>query len=449
MDKPTADRMASDRVRQRIIRFNPRLKDAISEAKVRPRILLLQGPVGPFFKTLQAHLEQNGYDVWRVCFNAGDRFYSSKKGRINFHGDIHEWRNWFHDFASTAGFDRVILFGAEREIHRVARNAAQRLGIDVLSLEEGYIRPGYITVEQGGNNSASPLAGRLPPPEMRYHDQPDFPAEDFKGFRPMCLHGFVYYSFRTFFTFGKRRELFHRPLSALPEIFYWLRNAGRRIHRHPHNTKTVEWLVKRCHKNYYLVPFQVDADAQMQDAALGWNRLRLISATLKSFAQNAPQESRLVFKVHPLERGHANHHALIDEMARAYGISDRVDILDHGSMGLLAHHAAGMITITSTSGLSAIHHGTPLLVLGEALYAHPELAVCAHGKPDFDAFWSCRHVADPTLRRAYLNWIMHEALAVGDYYARPGIHTACHSVLGRLKEHKSAVIDMAEARSAG
>src|SRR3546814_4538429 len=45
----------------------------------RPRVLLLQGPVGPFFRHLQQHLEDSGFDAWRICFNAGDRFFASRK----------------------------------------------------------------------------------------------------------------------------------------------------------------------------------------------------------------------------------------------------------------------------------------------------------------------------------------------------------------------------------
>src|SRR3546814_10307214 len=33
----------------------------------RPRVLLLQGPVGPFFRHLQQHLEDSGFDAWRIC----------------------------------------------------------------------------------------------------------------------------------------------------------------------------------------------------------------------------------------------------------------------------------------------------------------------------------------------------------------------------------------------
>lgn len=182
---------------------------------------------------------------------------------------------------------------------------------------------------------------------------------------------------------------------------------------------------------------------------MGWSQFDLISRTLKSFAKRAPSEKRLVFKVHPLARGHSNYKDLIRETAKAYGISDRVDVLDTGSLGLLTRHSAGMVTINSTSGFSAIYHGIPLLVVGDALYAHPELATCGHGKPDFDSFWAGGAVADFETRRAYLGWVKQRALMVGDFYAARGIREACRNVCLKLQEKRTAEKIEFKIRNAG
>jgi capsular polysaccharide export protein len=443
-----SDRVSGGHTKKRILRFDPRANAVLPGKSSRERVILLQGPVGPFFKHLQTSLEEHGYDVWRICFNAGDRFFSNKNGRINFYGSSGDWKNWFSDFVVAAEVDRIILFGAERDIHRSARTVAAEAGIELTALEEGYIRPGYITVEQDGNNALSPLAGNLPPDALKYYEQAEFSAENFKGFRSMCIYGAVYYAIATFFSYGKQRQLMHRRFAAGPELFYWMRNGWRRLLRQNRNFVKIEHLLEHHDANYYLVPLQVAADTQMQDAALGWNLLRLVSSTLKSFAQHAPAESRLVFKVHPLERGHCGSQPLIFQTARAFGVEDRVDIIDTGSLGLLARHAAGMITINSTSGLSAIFHGIPLLVVGNAFYAHPDLVICGRGEPDFDAFWTSRHVAAPSLRQAYLNWVRHEALMEGDFYAEKGIQAAFQSILTRLQDVASAKMEPIKKRSA-
>ncbi|NKC05266.1 hypothetical protein HED55_25255 [Ochrobactrum haematophilum] len=60
---------------------------------------------------------------------------------------------------------------------------------------------------------------------------------------------------------------------------------------------------------------------------------------LDSFAATAPNGLRLVFKIHPLERGHDNDRHRIDEQASRLGIRDRVDIVDVGSIGYLTRHS--------------------------------------------------------------------------------------------------------------
>src|SRR3546814_13621049 len=68
----------------------------------RPRVLLLQGPVGPFFRHLQQHLADSGFDAWRICFNAGARFFASRNKRVDFSGDIDEWEAWFTVFVASS-----------------------------------------------------------------------------------------------------------------------------------------------------------------------------------------------------------------------------------------------------------------------------------------------------------------------------------------------------------
>lgn len=400
--------------------------------KEKPRVVLLQGPVGPFFRHLQASLEKDGYDAWRVTFNAADRLFAAGQKQITFNGDRQEWATWFASFLVAADPDHIVLFGAEREIHVVARRLAEAAGVDVISLEEGYLRPGYVTVERGANNWLAPVAGKLPPVE--FDEEAVLQQEGgFRGFGAMCAYGVSYYAVRTLFTGLAQRDLFHRRIRPVEETFLWTRNLYRRLVHASTNFASVQRLLEHHDKRYYLVPLQVAADTQLARAALGWTSARLIMETLRSFAHNAPPNTRLVFKIHPLERGHSRDHHLVQQTARLLGIEDRVDVLDAGSLGLLTRHAAGMITINSTSGLSAVHHGVPLLVVGEAFYANDALATCARGRPNFDTFWVGGHVAEERLRRRYLAWIRHTSLKPGDFYAREGIEIACAGVIDVIR----------------
>jgi len=400
-------------------------------------VVLLQGPVGPFFRRLYRFLERRGFEVLRICFDAGDRFFALGTGSYAYGGGRQEWEAWFSDFVARANPDHVVYFGAEREIHRVARAVAESSGINVIALEEGYIRPGFVTVERSANNAASPIAG-LMPPEVFDVIGVDTPGTDFKGFGPMCVHGALYYTIRTFFSGWANRELFHRRFNIIHEAFAWVRNYWRRNMHLRRNFSAIESLLEHHHGQYFIVPLQVAADSQMAQAACGWNSVRLIDAVLSSFAQRTPDTKRLVFKIHPIERGHSADERRIRSSARRLGIAERVDVIDTGSLGLLTRHSAGMITINSTSGLSAIAHGVPLLVVGDALYANERLAVCARGEPDFDAFWQGVPVADALERRRYLAWIRASCLKRGDFYARDGMAPACQGVLEAIQAARPA-----------
>jgi capsular polysaccharide export protein len=151
----------------------------------------LQGPVGPFFKKLQTHLAANGADVWRVCFHAGDAHFSNRENRFHFFGGLTQWRSWIRAELASGQYGCVLLFGSKRPAHVIARQEAAAAGVRVSSLEEGYVRPGYITVEEGGNNAVSPAAGLLPPPEYTPAELGDDPMLE-SGFKTMIRNGGIY-----------------------------------------------------------------------------------------------------------------------------------------------------------------------------------------------------------------------------------------------------------------
>jgi len=405
-------------------------------SKSAPRVLLLQGPVGPFFRKVQNLLNQNGFEAWRVCFNAGDRLFARGSQNLHFSGTADAWREWFTEIVGEHGFDYVVLFGCEREIHKIAREQCAVLGVPVLCLEEGYIRPGFVTMELGGNNWRSPIMGKLPE-----EGDSDALVERPKGvsypssFGAMATYAYTYFAVRGVFSKLSERKLFHKPKrSFVREMFYWIKNYYRKFSNLGRNYRSMERLLEHHDKRYYLVPLQVHDDGQLGAAASGWSNQKLILKSIVSFARNAPAACQLVFKIHPMERGHSQDSQFIRQVSVLNNVADRVHILDGGSLGLLTRHSAGMVTINSTSGLSALLHGVPLAVLGQAFYRHPNLAFCVKKGIELDQFWSSGHVAPANLRREYLNWITRKCLQPGDFYAYEGMEVAANSLLAKLRE---------------
>ena len=412
-----------------------RKRSARFPSKSAPRVLMLQGPVGPFFRKAQALLNASGFDAWRVCFNAGDRLFARGSKNLHFSGTAEAWRDWFTEVVGEHGFDYVVLFGCERDIHRIAIEQCAAAGVPALCLEEGYIRPGFVTMELGGNNWRSPISGLLPPEEGAEKRRERVKGTSYpSSFGAMATYAFTYFSVRGVFSRLSERKLFHKHKRSLaPEAFYWIKNYYLKFRNLGRNYRSLERLLEHHDKKYYLVPLQVHDDSQLGSAASGWNNQKLILKTIVSFARNAPPTHQLVFKIHPMERGHSQDKQFIRQVSVLNNVADRVHILDNGSLGLLTRHAAGMVTINSTSGLSALHHGIPLAVLGRAFYRNPALAFCVNKGIDLDGFWSSGHVAPATLRRDYLNWVAQQCLHAGDFYAYEGIEVAANSLLVKLR----------------
>jgi capsular polysaccharide export protein len=400
-----------------------------------PRVVLLQGPVGSFFRRAQDHLNASGFDAWRVRFNAGDRLYSPGDKTLDFVGNVDTWRLWFTEIIRENGFDAVVLFGSERLVHRVAIECAEQMGIPVVCLEEGYIRPGYVTMELTGNNWRSPIAGQLPPDEFNApRREGPKPVTSSGSFSAMAWAALQYFTIRAIISTPGERKLFHKQKrTLLSEGFYWVKNYYRKFAHVGRNYHISERLLEHHDKRFYIVPLQVHDDTQLGRAANAWNNQKLILKTIVSFARNAPDDHQLVFKIHPMERGHTRDLHFIRQVSALNDVKDRVHVLDGGSLSLLTRHSAGMITINSTSGLSAIHHGVPLAVLGQALYRNPELAFCVERGIDLDRFWSEAFVAPEKVRHRYLSWIHHQCLAGGDFYAKEGMEAAAQSLKNKIE----------------
>src|SRR5918997_4979711 len=121
------------------------------------KVVMLQGPVGGFFRYLKRALVQRGFHVVRVNFNGGDALFSIGDDGFHYRDNLAAWEGSFERILRTERPNAVVLFGDERPIHRVARRVAQAFGIPVWCFEEGYLRPNYVTFERDGNNANSPL----------------------------------------------------------------------------------------------------------------------------------------------------------------------------------------------------------------------------------------------------------------------------------------------------
>ena len=134
---------------------NPALRALLQSRSV----LMLQGPVGPFFDRLALWLKGKGVPlVNRVAFSGGDLWDCKALLPMRFSGALVEWPIYLQNLISTFKVDCIVLFGQARPHHAKAVVFASLLGIKVVVVEEGYFRPHYLTMELGGVNGYRPRA---------------------------------------------------------------------------------------------------------------------------------------------------------------------------------------------------------------------------------------------------------------------------------------------------
>lgn len=382
-----------------------------TQALAGKKVLLLQGPVGPFFARLATDLRNAGAEVHKVNFNAGDWFFYPR-GALNYRGTMEAWPGWLEEQLRRLGIDVVFLFGDCRPIHQAARARATKLGVEVWVFEEGYVRPDYVTLERFGVNGFS----NLPRVSDAYRQElPAVPAKHSVGnaYWHMVRAGCLYY---TIGALGK--PLFphyehHRDLT-LSEAIPWVRSAWRKLWYRWKERGLEARLTTYFSHRFFLAPLQVYNDSQVTVHADMSGVEHFIVNTVRSFAHHAPKETMLVFKHHPMDRGYRSYSRHIRNAARAAKVSHRVMYIHDQHLPTLLNHARGVVLINSTVGLSALHHGTPTMACGNALYDMHGLTY--QGR--LDDFWAAapRSRPDHALYRRFRHHLIAKTQLNGSFY---------------------------------
>ncbi|MCG3268295.1 hypothetical protein [Yoonia sp. I 8.24] len=397
-----------------------------------PYVLLLQGPVGPFFRDLQKELNAQGFRAKHVTFNAGDELFSASQTTQPFSGSRDNWAQFLDAEMRQNLPDFIVMFGSMRPAHHIARQVAATYGVRVICLEEGYLRSGYVTCEIGGNNGSSLLCQWAPGQDCAGdHRTPETPSH---AYLKMCFWAALYYLRRDFRATQCQQSLFHRNREGVFRLAYtWASHAVMRGIARQTSGRLLRSLRGRLRKNFVLVILQVPSDSQLLFAARGWSNEKLIQETLSVFRLTHTSET-LIFKVHPLDREAQQTQRLIQRTARGLGIESQVRILKSGAIGDIAAHASGMIVINSTSAFSALRHNIPILAMGDAIYRHDAVVTVGNSPYDIWEFLNDRSVKPADNVAMFLRAVKATALLPGDFYCITGRHVAAAAIADKLKQ---------------
>jgi capsular polysaccharide export protein len=359
--------------------------------------LFLQGPISTFFDRLGRTLLARGHRVHRINLHFGDQMFW-RLPATHFRGRFEDWRGFVAAVMDQHQITDLVVHGDRRPYHIVAAEEARARGIAVLATDLGYVRPDWITLEYDGMTTYSrfprdpaairELAATFPEPELgpRFHT-------------PFWLIAALDVLYNLGLVFGRPlypHYRYHSTCHPFAEYAGWLWSRPKKLLA-ARATEAAKHRLQADPGSYFLVPLQVSTDFQIRAHSRFCDVREAVRAIVASFAGSG-SDRRLAFVVHPLDNGLIGWRRLIGRLARDHGIAGRVQVIDGGTPIDLLRHAAGIVTINSTVGVTALRQGVPVKVLGNAVFDVPGLTCQA----PLDAFWHDPPAPDPVLMAAFL-----------------------------------------------
>lgn len=375
--------------------------------------LLLQGPMGWFFQHLADWLRSTNRSVTQVNFNGGDKFFCREKNALAFNNPITQFNKWLTEKHRELPFDSIVCFGDCRSMHLIAKNWAKENSVRFLVFEEGYLRPHFITLEEGGVNAYSSMP--RDPKFYRYCSLPEQAEIEHidGGFSRRAWRAVCYYLAGWFTKHLFPHYRHHKSFSPWHEAHCWLRAGWRKQLYWFKQRNVLPELASTLSKKYYLAILQVYNDSQIKNHSPYEDVRDYIREVITSFAEHAPTDKYLVLKHHPMDRGHRYYGKLINNITTLLGISDRVLYVHDLHLPTMLTHAKAVITINSTAGLSALHHAKPLKVMGNALYDIEGLTY----QYCLDKFWKTKFHPDMKLFRQFKAVLQYKTQLNGVFYS--------------------------------
>ncbi|HDX8360038.1 TPA: capsular biosynthesis protein [Aeromonas hydrophila] len=406
------------------------------------KILLLQGPLGPFFQTLSQALSDAGHQVYKIHFNGGDECWPCVGHNERFTGKPESWNTFFRRFIKRNGIDSLICYGDCRYYHRQAIRICKLKKISIWALEEGYLRPDYVTLEQGGVNAFSPhYAKRAKLAELTWPEPYQAQLQVGKTFARRAWYASRYHINKSLFRWRYPHFVNHRPWSLYQEATGWIKSGIIKLCRRRGDQVLLKNMMG--HKGHiFFIPLQVTEDFQLREHSDLSNIEDFIAQVMNSFAEHAFSEDVLLFKHHPMDRGFVTYQPQIDRLGTLLGLKDRVFYGYELPLPALYPLLKGVITINSTVGLSALLHDVPTFCMGRALYDMPGLTT----RGTLERFW---HKQNPVCRKTFERMrqsLLHLTQINASFYRH--LEIGAMAVVQKIQQHDEQRIPNRQSKRA-
>jgi capsular polysaccharide export protein len=390
--------------------------------------LFLQGPISDFFDRLGRALIARGHQVHRINLHFGDQLFW-RLPATHFRGHFDDWRGFIGKMLETHAVTDLVLHGDRRPYHVVAAEEARARGIQVIATDLGYVRPDWITLERDGMSTYSrfprepaaiqALAGQFPIPDLapRYHT-------------PFWLISVLDILYNFALVFGRPfypHYRYHGLSHPFAEYFGWICSRAKRLLMRPAAARAKARL-RAAPGSYFVYPLQLATDFQIRAHSPFADARDALRHIMVTFARSGSPRS-LVIVGHPLDNGLIDWCGLARGLARQYGITHRVVAFEGGIPGEILCNAAGVVTVNSTVGTTALGSGVPVKVLGNGVFDIPGLT----SQQPLDEFWNQPALPDRQLNECLLKALIGTTQVKGGYYTRLAQDQAITGFIERLE----------------
>ena len=402
--------------------------DLPEEPTVAPKkrkILIVQGDWEAGMSRLALDLEDVGHEVGKVFFCAPDLIYKFRGIRTHlFRKPLADFDGWLRELIRVEHYDTFFLYNHYRPYNQVAWNLAEEMDLGCQVFELGLIRPNCVTVF---SRKAPPLptlatawdkllAGGPPPKPV------ETPAELCQVSTTAKL-----FAFCTNFLLSRVTSPLFPNFVDQREMKLWCHFKHGIIHlwRFFERSRDDEFdalFAGEMSGNYYAVPLQVHSDTQITMCSDFKSIEQFIKKVVNSFEKHAPADTKLVFKVHPMDRGYKDYTDLIVGLDHRLG-GERILYVDRVHLPTLLAHSRGVVNINSSVGISGLVHHVPVIAMGRAVYNLMELTY----RGDLNTFW--HHADKPRAHRVsqFINFLLLTSQGRGTLSQR------CFDVPGRCR----------------
>jgi len=401
--------------------------------------LLLQGVASPFFNQLQTALINANQECLKVNFCGGDLFsgeyFHKSQNHINFLGSLDALSAFYAELFTQHQISDIALFGDTRPIHLDAIALAKQQNINIHVFEEGYFRPNWVTLDNGGVNAYSSIYQTSQNQAewfLQNGSNSDWQEKTqvtgggllIRAWHDIRFHLASFFLKRKFFHYKT-----HRPDNPLAEYWGFVRRIPLVHFIYNDSANQIIDKLLKSQTRYYLLPLQLEADSQMRLHSSFKSLAEVIETTLKSFAKFASEDSKLVIKLHPLDPWFIDYTKVIKRLLKNFNINEeRVLYLEAGDLNKLLTECQGTILVNSTVGTSALGANCPVIALGSAIYNIDGLTF----QGSLDNFWLNASPPDKAIFAAFRQCYIKHTQINGSFYNRRGIEMAVANSVKKL-----------------